>query len=374
MNQLSKTVYAPLLEFCQALQALHPKDLPDLSRLISSVGTGDWELLHVLGAGCTTELLLACLSKDAVTFFQSESTNALLQYIGGRTLYDHLDPLDQEVYWSEHRLSGIIRQCRILHAFEPLKQNPTLQAILDKASSLPPTGTTEDKHRQFQAFLLDPVVLAGFLELLESPDSTAPVIGCLSTIIEAMLLEPPSPPETYRPAALTSPGAYLQKQRVQRSQQNKKVQHSMLQSILGLLESLRMDATTQSAQTVDPSTVAQIVEVLSSCLGSGGSLDLPGLLHRGGLQDLLGQVGEKVTGTGGGQTNVLPAEMLQKLLGMLGPSAVGSNLLDPQTWMKPQTVQTLLKAVSATSRPADPARVGVRSVHKGRRAHKMRGG
>ena len=297
MERICSTVYEPLSTFCAPLHALFPDLLPDYELLLECSGSLSWDLVRKIGPGCTKALLVACLNKDAETFFQDPDNNPFVQFVGGRVLYDRLVDAEKDGYWGDNHLVNIIRQCMVLHALEPMATK--LQCILSKvAASSSASAGTMDQSNILSSILTDPSILSSLVGLMDSPESMKTLLQSLRTIMDGMTTTATAVPETVDEeapvvaavSAAATPGEFIRAARQQRAKKTKQKKNKKknanpgLSDMMALLGNMSMDDSelqdlSTELKSMDPTAIADMArEGLSSMTGVGEGVDIGALM------------------------------------------------------------------------------------------------
>jgi hypothetical protein len=257
MEHLCDNVYGPLLQLCSPRK----DQIPNYSHLVKARETHDCVLLTRLGPGFTTPLLLASLANDADAFFQTADENPLLQFLGGKEMYDQ-----DTVYWDWELVTTCLRNGLMVQALSPLVEK--LRHVIETCVSLRGHDRTQVIHK----LMADPQVVVCLMGLLETGDDMTALMTCLRAVLEGMLTEAPpavaSPPSEVVHASRSSPGAFLKQTRQARTQRGSK-STSTLQTVMGMLKDFEPDMGDARAElaSMPKEDMAQMLQSMSGLLG-----------------------------------------------------------------------------------------------------------
>lgn len=182
MPSLSLTFYRPLLEFYECLVKSFPHDrllLSNHDRLRANMHSESKQLLGELGPAITKELLGLFLRRDERFFDES---NPFVQFLGGRRLYDMLEPSEQEEYWGPV-LENIIRQGIVMCALLP-----KMDTLENLASNLvQKEGLTSNSPMTLMKHVMtNPEAMSDVMSLVEGENGVKNLMGMLKSIVHGV--------------------------------------------------------------------------------------------------------------------------------------------------------------------------------------------
>lgn len=166
---------------------------------LSAVRTRDVDLLDRLGPGATQQLLEACIGEDADTFFSAPSSdgtlpNPLVEFLGGREIYDRLDDEEKSQYWGS-LLQTVVRQARVSYTIRPkLSTFDRLVGRLSSVTGQSRAGGEGGVHGSGAAgmrkLIGDGSIVSDVMELVDGQNGVEDLIGMMKTIASGIDARP----------------------------------------------------------------------------------------------------------------------------------------------------------------------------------------
>jgi len=168
--------YNSINEFFKCIHLAFPDELAtNQKRLQTSLSNGDTTLADELCTGCTNELLQCVKKKDSNRFFELGTDVPLVQFFGGRSLYNRLNPEEQLNYFDNNIMLDIIRVAIIIRTDK------------DKHGVFNSLIGTMSKKDKFD--LKDPEMLGLISEMVSSPEKMKQTMDTIGSIFANIALD-----------------------------------------------------------------------------------------------------------------------------------------------------------------------------------------
>jgi len=294
MSKIVQSFYGPLHTLFCSLVCCFPEDeclRKNLAELRGAVDECSDTLFLRLLPGLTVATKNAFLARDADRFF-SDPPNVLVEFIGGRRIYECLDSSEQAEYWGEV-LDQVIRQGLLLKAIAP-KLSSINSIVESLVRSQDPGAVPPTIHSTVKKILSSEDLLSNVLNLVRTKDGVKDLMGMMKGVVGSLADEESPPRQEDIPvdplAQLatemgivpdhTSASAIFKK--------TKKDTPGRTQGLGSLLEAFSSDLNVEDLQAdLDTSIdTGEIKELLGGLLDTIGPLDL----DPGNIQNLLQSV------------------------------------------------------------------------------------
>lgn len=247
------------------------------SRLSDAIECGDVSIYNTLHTGCTAELLKSARDGDIEAFFREESTNAFLQFIGGRLLFNQLELQEYHFYWCDD-LKKTIETLFIAHCMHPYT-DPFINNVAEIVQGSDPTKMP-DIQEIIQKVIKTPNVCENIMSLSKDAATIDKLSEDMINMLEGMMISTPTPTcatttestvvETLVPQ--TTPGAYLKQQRQQREERQKELQSTSdpLRVLRDMLVNMRTATINADDGDGDDTQADAMIQALGAVMGPKG--------------------------------------------------------------------------------------------------------